>query len=114
MFLLGKSGECLSECINVVPPGSWSPALTPASSRSHGTLQDLRKIKHKEEFLSIIIISSIDPVDCQSLPLVSIIEDDIMISLVHILSLQSIRMEVTVGLDEYHNLVRAEVLVRVV
>ena len=28
--------------------------------------------------------------------------------------LQSIRMEVTVGLDEYHNLVRAEVLVRVV
>ena len=28
--------------------------------------------------------------------------------------LQSIRMEVTVGLDVYHNLVRAEVLVRVV
>ena len=88
MFLLGKSGESLSECINVVPPGSGSPALTPASTWPHGTLQDLRKVKHKEEFPSIIIISSIDPVDCQSLPLVSIIEDDIMISLVHILSLQ--------------------------
>ena len=90
MFFLCKSGESLSECINVVPPGSGSPALSPASTRSHGTLQDLRKVKHKEESPSIIIIiSSIDPVDCQSLPLVSIIEDDIMISLVHILSLQT-------------------------